>query len=352
MPGLTKRIKKIIDMEGGTKELETNNPTHTVSEESKTVSENKKNLDEALPKLIKSLPKGIAMSIAPKLIGIYFKAVNRWLENKQGVLGINFSDPNATVSEQAPKLAKAFLDEARGWVKTVNEPEFEEAVEIITELVRDLIKKEVSPLVDDLVETAMPKLKNLADEQVEILEKKGAKLGRTFADIGSDSLEVAFPPMKVVNAASNVIANFLTAIDVGGKVTLSGLEQAADIQTEMMGKESGGPLMTMARTYKKVKTAKDEFAEKIHNLASKLESGQMLGNAPSIQNMPTVPQPTVPQPTVPKPTVPQPTVPKPTVPKPTVPKNTPTVGGKRKTKRRRKKKRKKKTKKRALKKRH
>ena len=310
-------------MEGGTKEVEVNNPTISKDSttESEIVPENKKNLDEALPKLIKSLPKGVAMSIAPKLIGIYFKAVNNWLENKQGVLGINFADTNANVSEQAPKLAKALLNEARGWVKTVNEPEFEEAVEIITELVRDLIKKEISPLVDDLVETAMPKLKKLADEQLEIVEKKGSKLGRTFADIGNDSLEVAFPPMKVVNAASNVIANFLTAIDVGGKVTLSGLEQAADIQTEMMGKESGGPLMTIARTYKKVKNAKDKFSEKIHNLSSKLESGQMLGNAPTVPTVPTVP-------------------------------NKPKIGGKRKTKRRRKKTRKKRTKKRALKKRH
>ena len=92
--------------------------------------------------------------------------------------------------------------------------------------------------------------------------KKISKLGRTFADIGNDSLEVAFPPMKVVNAVSNVVANFLTAIDVGGKVTLSGLEQAADIQTEMMGKESGGPLMTIARTYKKLKMQKINFLKK------------------------------------------------------------------------------------------
>ena len=302
-------------MEGGTKEAETNKPT-TIEEPEVKVDDKKKNLDEALPKLIKSLPKGVAMSIGPKLIGTYFKAVNHWLENKQGVLGINFSDKTANVSEQAPKLAKALLNEARGWVKTVNEPEFEEAVEIITELVRDLIKKEIAPLVDDFVETAMPKVKKLADQQIETIEKKGSKLGRTFADIGNDSLEVAFPPMKVVNAASNIVANILTAIDVGGKVTLSGLEQAAEIQSEMMGKESGGPLLTIARTYKKVKNAKDQFAEKIHNLSSKLESGEMLGKAPPLPDTPVK------------------------------------SGGKRKTKRRRKKTRKKRTKKRALKKRH
>ena len=110
----------------------------------------------------------------------------------------------------------------------------------------------------------------------------------------------------------------LTDLDVGGKVTLSGLEQAAEIQTEMMGKESGGPLMTIARTYKKVKNAKDKFAEKIHNLSSKLESGQMLGNSPQVPKTPIQTS----------------------------------VGGRRKTKRRKKRKRKKRTKKRALKKRH
>ena len=321
MPGLTKRIQKIIDMEGGTKEEEINKPITTEESEVK-VDDNKKNLDEALPKLMRALPKGVVMQIAPKILGTYLKAVNHWLENKKGVLGINFVDETANVSEQAPVLAKALLKEARGWVKTVNEPEFEEAVEIITELVRDLIKKEIAPLLDDFVETAMPKVKKLADEQLETIEKKGSKLGRTFADIGNDSLEVAFPPLKVVNAASNIVANILTAIDVGGKVTLSGLEQAAEVQTEMMGKQSGGPLLTMARTYKKVKQAKDNFAEKIHNLSSKLESGQMIGNAPQVPKSPELPV---------------------------------TSGGRRKTKRRRKtrrRKRKKRTKKRALKKRH
>ena len=131
----------------------------------------------------------------------------------------------------------------------------------------------------------MPKLKKLADEQVEIIEK-GSKLGEhllILEMIHSSSIS----SIEVVNAVSNVVANFLTAIDVGGKVTLSGLEQAADIQTEMMGK-SGGPLMTIARTYKKVKV-KDKFSEKIHNLSSKLESGQMLGNAPTAPTVPTVP---------------------------------------------------------------
>jgi hypothetical protein len=169
MPGLTKRIQKIIDMEGGAVVVA---PPQIKENQIGQDNEKKKNLDEALPKLIRSLPKGVAMSIAPKLIGTYLKAVNHWLENKRGVLGINFSDETANVSEQAPILAKTLLKEARGWVKTVNEPEFEEAVEIITELVRDLIKKEVAPLMDDFVETAMPKIKKLADEQLDTIEKK------------------------------------------------------------------------------------------------------------------------------------------------------------------------------------
>ena len=343
MPGLTKRIQKIIDMEGGTKEAEANKPITTEDSEVK-VDDNKKNLDESMPKLLKSLPKGVVMEIFPKLVGTYMKAVNHWIENKQGVLGINFSDPNANVSEQAPRMAQALLKEARGWVKTVNDPDFEEAVTIVTELVRTLLKEEISPLLDDFTEVAMPKIQVLIDKNLDTLEKKGAKMARTAGDIVNDAGETALPPLKAVNAASNVIANMLTAIDVGGKVGLTTLEQWADAQQEMMGKQSGGPLMSAIRSYKKFKKAKEDISEKIHNLAAKLESGQMTGQVPGSQLPQQLPQ-QIPQ-QLPQ-QLPQ-----------QIPQQLPQQlqqGGRKKTKKRRKRRKrktKKRTKKRALKKRH
>jgi len=315
MPGLTKRIK-IINMRGGDqttdpppddKQKIINDALEKAKEAKLKAIAGKKKIGDAAIKLARALPKGVAQHVFPKVVGVYMKAVNSWLENKKGVMGVNFADPESDVSEQAPILAKRLLKEAHGWSKLVNDPDFQEAVEIVTELVRELLKEEIAPLLQDFNEVAAPKIEKLLTKNIETIEKKGAKMIRTAGDLVNDGIETAFPPIKAVNAAGSIVANMLTAIDVGSKVGLSTLEQYADAQQELLGKESGGPVLSAIRTFKKVRAAKERLSEKINKLTDKLNSGQMTGS----------------------------------------------VGGRKKTRKtRRKRRRKKRTKKRALKKRH